>query len=367
MRRKPPRLLTPRGSIRLGGQRWPASAIGATEFNRTQARRAPWLKEVADVWQRWQQGDEPGMMVTTSGTTGAPRLVEHSRKAVLSSVNDTLSHFELGEGTQAVLALPASFVAGQAMLIRALVGGWDLTLTPPSSEPTWQGQFDFVALTPHQAQGWIDRGQGSAGILLLGGGPVALPLLRALLANPRVGEIWEGYGSSETLTHVALRHLREEADLNAPFLSLPSVSMKLNEAGCMVVHDPSREVHAHATQDCFEAHPAGGWLWLGRNDDVINTGGVLVHPSTIEQAFGAICEPWVTDWVAYGRPDDTLGQALVLRVQGALPQSVHAADVASSWRSQLKDLVGPAKAPRHVEWGKIPRNKHGKALRRDLS
>ena len=183
------------------------------------------------------------------------------------------------------------------MLIRALVGGWDLTLTPPSSEPTWQGQFDFVALTPHQAQGWIDRGQGSAGILLLGGGPVALPLLRALLANPRVGEIWEGYGSSETLTHVALRHLREEADLNAPFLSLPSVSMKLNDVGCMVVHDPSREVHAHATQDCFEAHPDGGWLWLGRNDDVINTGGVLVHPSTIEQAFGAICEPWVTDWV----------------------------------------------------------------------
>lgn len=367
MRRKPPRLLTTLGTIQLDGQSWPASVIGATEFKRTQARREPWLQEVADVWTRWQKGDEPGLSVTTSGTTGAPRLVEHSRKAVLSSVDDTLSHFDLGEGTRAVLALPASFVAGQAMLIRALVGGWDLTLIPPSSEPTWQGKLDFVALTPHQAQGWIDRGEGSADILLLGGGPVALPLLRALLADSRAGEIWEGYGSSETLTHVALRALRHEADLNAPFLPLPSVSMELNAVGCMVVNAPSREVHALATHDCFVAHPEGGWLWLGRNDDVINTGGVLVHPSTVEQAFGAICGPWVTDWVAHGRPDDTLGQALVLRVHGSLPENVHAADVASSWRSQLKDLLGAAKAPRHVEWGKIPRNKHGKAMRRELS
>ena len=37
----------PRGTVRLGTQVWPATAIGASEFRRTQAKREAWLAEVA--------------------------------------------------------------------------------------------------------------------------------------------------------------------------------------------------------------------------------------------------------------------------------------------------------------------------------
>ena len=95
----------------------------------------------------------------------------------LASVRDTLKHWELHAGTKAVLALPTSFVAGQAMLIRALEGAWDLELVEPSSSPSWNEPKDFVALTPHQAHGWLQNGCGKTKTLLLGGGPISASLV----------------------------------------------------------------------------------------------------------------------------------------------------------------------------------------------
>ena len=130
-------MTSPKGTVRLGTQSWPATAIGAAEFRRTQAKKEKWLHNVAQTWLSWCKGNEPGMMVQTSGSTGAPKTIEHSRAAVLASVQDTLEHWDLHPGTKAVLALPTSFVAGQAMLIRAIEGAWDLELVEPTSSPSW--------------------------------------------------------------------------------------------------------------------------------------------------------------------------------------------------------------------------------------
>ena len=357
---------SPRGTFRWGQQVWPATAIGAAEFRRTQAKRAAWLAEVAEVWLRWCRGDEPGMVVQTSGTTGTPKQVEHSRAAVLASVDDTLKHWNLGAGTRALLALPTSFVAGQAMIVRGVVGAWDLELIEPSSTPSWRGAKDFVALTPHQAQGWVNEGSGTTAKLLLGGGPVSQTLLVALLASGRVEEVWESYGLSEALTHVATRKLAAVTDLQSPFHPLPSVTIGTNEAGCAVIHAPSRDVSLE-TRDCIEELPEGGFLWLGRADNVINSGGVLVHPGEVERAFETFMPAWVSDWAAFGRADDTLGQAVVLRLAGTAPEGMDAEGILDEWREKLKAVLGSAKTPRTLEWGELPRTERGKLQRRLLS
>ena len=46
------------------------------------------------------------MVVQTSGTTGTPKQVEHSRAAVFQRT--TPWHWNLGAGTRALLALPTS-------------------------------------------------------------------------------------------------------------------------------------------------------------------------------------------------------------------------------------------------------------------
>ncbi len=355
-----------KGTVRLGTQSWPATATGAAEFRRTQAKREAWLRDVAEVWVRWCQGVEPGMAVQTSGTTGDPKSVQHSRSAVLASVKDTIEHWRLEPGTRAVLALPTSFVAGQAMVVRAIEGAWDLELVAPSSRPSWREHADFVALTPHQAQGWLEHGAGSVRTLLLGGGPVSAPLLENLLGSGRVDGIWESYGLSEALTHVATRELASTRDLAAPFHPLPSVTIGTDDSGCAIIDAPSRELHHLVTRDCIEELPKGGFLWLGRADDVINTGGVLVHPSEVERALESFMPAWVSDWAAFGRPDETLGEAVVLRLAGTPPDDADPVALLDGWRESLKSLLGSAKTPRTLEWGDLPRTERGKLNRRLL-
>ena len=353
------------GRIEWNRQSWPATSMGAKEFGRTQGRRAAWLGDVAEVWRRWCAGEEPGLAVTTSGTTGTPKRVQHSRKATAFSVAQTAEALDLRQGCHAVLALPTTFVAGQAMLVRALVGQWRLTLVEPSAAPSWSGPCDFAAMTPHQTQGWLEHGTGSATTLLLGGGPVSPALLRALLASPRVSHVWEGFGMSETLTHIALRRLDDVRDLAAPFVPLPATCVTADAHGCAHIDAPGREVRALSTSDLVEVQEDGAFVWLGRRDDVINSGGVLVHPMEVEQAFHPMCPDWVQDFVVYGRPDDTLGFEVVLRVQSDAPIDDFEG-VFLAWRRQLKGLLGTAKTPRSVELGEVPRSDRGKVLRRAL-
>ena len=171
---------------------------------------------------------------------------------------------------------------------------------------------------------------------------------------------------SETLTHIALRRLDKVQDLAAPFVPLPNTCVTADAQGCARIDAPDREVHGLSTTDLVDVCDDGSFLWLGRRDDVINSGGVLVHPMEVERAFHTLCPRWVQDFVVYGRPDDTLGFEVVLRVQSAEPPEDldHAFQ---TFRNQLKALVGSAKTPRAVEWGDVPRSDRGKVMRRALS
>ena len=351
------------GPHRVEPQSWPATAWGPRNW-RTKGRRSAWLGDVAEVWRRWCVEEEPGLAVTTSGTTGTPKRIQHSRKATACSVAQTAEALGLDEGCHAVLALPTTFVAGQAMVVRALVGQWRLTLVEPSAAPSWSGSCDFVAMTPHQTLGWLEHGSGSATTLLLGGGPVSPDLLRALLASSRVSTVWEGFGMSETLTHIALRRLDKVLDLAAPFVPLPNTCVTADAQGCAHIDAPGREVHGLSTSDLVEVKDNGSFVWLGRRDDVVNSGGVLVHPMEVEQAFHNMCPDWVQDFVVYGRPDDTLGFEVVLRVQSDAPSTTSKvlSRVAPStqrppWDRQNAPLRGV---------GAVPRSDRGKVLRRAL-
>ena len=140
----------------------------------------------------------------------------------------------------------------------------------------------------------------------------------------------------------------------------------MDERGCAVLDVPSRDVHALATNDCIEMQPDGRFVWIGRADDVVNSGGVLVHPSLVERAFETIIPDWVSDWAVFARDDQTLGEALILRIEGTPPAEVDKQSVLTEWRTQLKSLVGPAKTPRVLEWGPIPRTERGKLNRQAL-
>ena len=58
---------------------------------------------------------------------------------------------------------------------------------------------------------------------------------------------------------------------------------------------------------------------------------------------------------------------MVLRLTGTVPEDVDAKMILEEWREMLKAMLGPAKTPRTLEWGELPRTDRGKLRRRLLS
>ena len=110
----------------------------------------------------------------TSGSTGLPKTIVHQKTVLEASAKRTLDHFSLKPGASAALILPAQFIGGSMMLVRALIGGLTLHLLPPKLAVEEIPNVDFLPCTPAQfrAAMQIDALRDFSGAILLGGAPV---------------------------------------------------------------------------------------------------------------------------------------------------------------------------------------------------
>src|SRR5690606_34164653 len=69
-----------------------------------------------------------------------------------NSAKATIAYFDLKENTIALLCLSSEYIAGKMMLVRAMVGGWDLYSISPEKNPLkdFDENFDFTAMVPYQ-------------------------------------------------------------------------------------------------------------------------------------------------------------------------------------------------------------------------
>ncbi len=282
------------------------------------AAAEPWVAALEDVAAQWNIGQPAS---TTSGTTGQPVEHRYSPEAVLASAKATAAHFGLGEETTTWSALPASGTGGRMAVWRAMSMGWDLAVSRPSAAPEVpvvsgaSGRFDFGVATPMQARHLLDSGQlDRFHQLLLGGAPLD-PVLEMQLLEGEVRHgcrIHLGFGMTETLTHIATRTLGSDV-----FRPLQGVSVKVEQDGALTIDAPERGVQGLRTRDAIEAAD-GGFRWLGRLDDVLNSGGIKVHPHVLEQALAPHLGALLGDrrWYVAGRPDPALGDRITLVVEG---------------------------------------------------
>ncbi|MGB0194589.1 MAG: hypothetical protein ACPF8Z_05245, partial [Schleiferiaceae bacterium] len=76
------------------------------------------VQKVVKFWL----SDAEFLAMSTSGSTGVPKVWHHPRARLAQSAQATLEHFNLDPGAVAVLGLPADRIGGAMMVIRALVG-----------------------------------------------------------------------------------------------------------------------------------------------------------------------------------------------------------------------------------------------------
>jgi acetyl-CoA synthetase len=110
---------------------------------------------------------------------------------------------------------------------------------------------------------------------------------------------------------------------------------------------------------------ADGYYWfVGRDDDVINTGGHLVGPFEIESAL--IEHEAVAEAAAFGKPDEVNME--VVKAVVALNPGVTASDeLELSIMNFIRKKLSPLAMPQEIEFTeKLPKTRSGKILRRYL-
>ncbi|MFH6999448.1 AMP-binding protein [Flavobacterium sp. FlaQc-57] len=290
--------------------------------------------------------DKEYIEMTTSGTTGLPKLVRLEKQAMIQSALATGDFFGLEPGDKALLCLPTQFIAGKMMLVRSLILGLDLDVVSPSTEPLAlnKTQYDFVAMVPLQVQNSIDELK-NVKKLIIGGAKIDSTLEEKLV--PLKTEIYETYGMTETITHIAAKKVGEKA-----FSILPNVKITKDDRDCLVIHVSSISEEPIVTNDLVELINENQFVFLGRIDNVVNSGGVKLIPEQIE---AKLINKINNRFFVTGVPDTVLGEKLILVIEGEK----------QDFAPDFFDVLGKYEKPKEIVFvPKFKENENGKLLRK---
>jgi acetyl-CoA synthetase len=114
--------------------------------------------------------------------------------------------------------------------------------------------------------------------------------------------------------------------------------------------------------------PDTGYFTItGRVDDVLNVSGHRMGTMEIESALAAC--PLVAEAAVVGRPDETFGEAIVAFVvlKGPRPTGTDVKRIADELRAWVGKEIGPIAKPKEIRFGDaMPKTRSGKVVRRML-
>ena len=283
---------------------------------------------VVDGLRGWlAASEEPApLIVETSGSTGAPKRVLLSRRAVLASV--TATEHRLDGSGRWVLALPPTYIAGMQVICRSLVAGHEPVLVDSheslaaSLEPG-----DFLSLVPTQLHRLLADPEAVAALrelhtILLGGGPIDQALRgRAVEEGLRVVAT---YGSAETAGGCVYDgHPLDGTDVAVDSDGRIRISGPVLFDGYDGDPDLTSRVLVDGwflTSDAGRLDDDGRLHVLGRVDDVVVSGGVNVPLPAVATRLRA--HPGVAAAEVVGVPDPEWGQRVVAFVVTTGPVSL---------------------------------------------
>lgn len=284
--------------------------------------------------------------LTTSGTTGFPKLIEVSKAAMVRSAKATGAYFDMNENSSALLCLSAQFIAGKMMLVRAMQLGWHLDVCIPTATPLQKNQktYDFVAMVPMQVANSLPALK-QIKTLLIGGAPMSISLRNQLLDLGY--NAFESYGMTETITHIAIKSISETY-----FTAIPGVSFSVTQQNCLQIAAPHLTPELVKTNDVVHLINETQFEFLGRLDNAINSGGIKLFPEVIEQKLAQIVPH---RFYICGKSDEKWGEIVVLVIE-SLPYDLPI--------EEISNKVLPYEKPKEVYFiPKFQETKTGKIKR----
>jgi O-succinylbenzoic acid--CoA ligase len=296
---------------------------------------APVIEKVKAFVNEWY-AEGTTIEVKTSGSTGIPKTIVHSKKHMIASARATGDYLNLSKGMKALLCLSPDTIGGKMMIVRSLILELELFVVDISSSPLdgIEETFNFAAMVPLQAQNSMLKNSESLNCidqLIIGGAPVSNGLVSTLQhADCRC---YHTFGMTETISHIAMRSLNQPQ--KEAFELLPNIAITVNDNEQMVITAPELGVEKLTTNDIIERTSPHQFIWKGRSDFVINSGGIKLHPETIESSLSELITP---PFFVSGLQDSLLGEKLVLHIEGT----------GSYQKSDFTLLLGKFQSPKEV-------------------
>lgn len=118
------------------------------------------------------------------------------------------------------------------------------------------------------------------------GGAAVSESLKSRLQKLRV-PIYSTYGMTETVSHIALKLLNgpEQSDY---FKVFDGIETRIDSRGCLEIKGVVTNNQWITTNDLVQFHSEGVFTWLGRIDNIINSGGIKLQIESIEDKINAI-------------------------------------------------------------------------------
>lgn len=250
------------------------------------------------------------IQVKTSGSTGTPKLMTLQKQHVRNSARATVEYFQLFENTKALLCMSSEYIAGKMMLVRAMTAGWDLYAVEPKKNPLQDAtmEFDFVAMVPFQVFHAVDH-LHKVKKIIIGGGAIPQKLENRLQEVDTLA--FATYGMTETISHIAARAVNGK-QRSTVFTALPQVTFSQTSEGCLKINAPLISDEIQVTNDVVELISPTAFRFLGRIDNVINTGGLKMYPEAIEQKLSAYIEK---PFFIASEEDEALGERIIMVVE----------------------------------------------------
>ena len=313
-------------------------------------------------------------VVTTSGTTGAPKFVELTRSGM----------GVMGQGYRAAVAasvddcwlacMPLAHVASLAIVARAYVGGlpfvvhdsFDLERVGASHD---SDGVTMISLVPTVLARLLDaRAPLDRFRCLIIGGAVLPPLLRAR-AEAAGARVVDAYGLTETWGGCAIDG-RPNPGIELRLGPDDEVQVRGEPVMRAYRFDPGRTEVAFTSDGWYRTGDVGRFephhdrlVIVDRLKDLVISGGVNVSPTEVEDVLGM--HPYVRDVCVIGVADPEWGErvvAVVVPVDPDRPPSL------TELREFGRDRLSAVKLPREIRLvDHIPRSASGKALRRFLA
>ncbi|QBO57979.1 AMP-binding protein [Chryseobacterium salivictor] len=308
-----------------------------------------WLDESATV------------KVQTSGSTGTPKIFEIEKERMWHSAKMTCDILDLKTGDSALLCLPVEYISGKMMVVRAVERKLNLIIKAPSINPIsdLNEEIDFCAMSPLQVENSLEKLHFIKN-LIIGGAAVSETLKdkirQSLKSNISKSKVYETYGMSETLSHIALKEINPNTE--DYFIVLDDIEISLDQRGCLQIFAPQLNPEILITNDLVDIKNGKEFKFLGRIDNVINSAGLKIYP---EQLESLVKKEMDNELVFMGIADELLGQKSVLIIEGQENPEVI---------QRLKKIEFPSKNHRPKETIFIeifPRIPNGKIDRRELT